>query len=171
MIAGRLDGMWLRWVVAALMLTSAGCKPGPEASARTAVGSADSASQVTDAGREPGDDEASPTEAAAARTGWRPLGSWSGAGELQTGSFDVTTGSLRLIWAAEDGDADTTGWLRVSLHSAISGRPLQTVVDVTGPGADTVLVASSPRVAYLLIESRGMRWRAVLQEGQLRGGD
>lgn len=94
---------------------------------------------------------------------WRPVGSWSGSGDRQTESFDVTTGALRLVWEAS-GAPDAGGRLRVAVHSAISGRPLHTVVDQEGPGADTVLVALSPRVAHLQIDSERLDWHLTLQE-------
>ena len=101
---------------------------------------------------------------AAASTLWHALGIWSGSGDRQTESFDVTTGSLRLTWEALQEGASGTAHFRVSLYSAISGRPLQTIVDTQGPGADTVDLAANPRVAYLLIESEQIRWRITLQE-------
>ncbi len=61
-------------------------------------------------------------------------------------------------------DSKGTAHFRVSLYSAISGRPLQTIVDTQRPGADTVDLAANPRVAYLLIESEQIRWRITLQE-------
>lgn len=70
----------------------------------------------------------------------------------------MTTGSLRLVWRAD-------GRLRVTLHSSISGRPLQTVVDMEHAGADTVRFAAEPRVAYLLIEADQAAWSLTLEEG------
>ena len=101
---------------------------------------------------------------AAATILWRALGTWSGSGDRQTESFDVTTGSLRLTWEALQESAPGTSHFRVSLHSAISGRPLQTIVDTQEAGADTVDLAANPRVAYLLIESEQIRWRVTLEE-------
>lgn len=101
---------------------------------------------------------------AAATTLWHALGTWSGSGNSQTESFDVTTGSLRLMWEALPEGAPGTNHFRVSLHSAISGRPLQTIVDAREAGADTVDLAANPRVAYLLIESERIRWRVTLHE-------
>jgi len=89
---------------------------------------------------------------------WTALGSWSGRGDRQTESFDVTSGSLRLLWRSE-------GRLRVTLHSSISGRPLETIVDVEGAAADTVPFAAEPRVAYLLIEADQAGWSLTLEEG------
>ncbi|MBP7777925.1 MAG: hypothetical protein KA371_12400 [Acidobacteria bacterium] len=103
----------------------------------------------------------------ATETRWRTLGQWTGTGSRQTGSFDVATGALRLGWDARaEGTAagDGARRLRVWLHSAISGRPLQLVVDAPGAGTGTVHVADDPRVSYLVIEAEGVRWTATLDE-------
>jgi hypothetical protein len=110
-------------------------------------------------------EEVAPSSSTQPGTLWNVLGSWSGRGDRQTESFDITTGSLRLIWEArEDGDPAAARF-RVSLHSAISGRPLQTVVDIRGAGADSARVAADPRVGYLLIEADQVGWRVTLEEG------
>lgn len=101
---------------------------------------------------------------AAATTLWHALGSWSGSGDRQTESFDVTTGSMRLMWEALQDAAPGAAHFRVSLYSAISGRPLQTIVDTQEAGADTVDLGANPRVAYLVIESERVRWRVTLEE-------
>jgi len=89
---------------------------------------------------------------------WTTLGSWSGRGDRQTESFDVTTGSLRVTWQAQ-------GRFALSLHSAISGRPLELVADAEHGGGATVRVAVEPHVAYLLIESEDEEWYIKLEEG------
>lgn len=109
---------------------------------------------------------ATPAAAAAAPAPavvWRTLGTWSGHGSLQTGSFDVSTGALRLRWQA-DGAAAGRGRLTVTLHSAISGRPLQTVVDHQGPGGATASFADEPRTSYLDVQAAGLDWRLTLEE-------
>jgi hypothetical protein len=103
-------------------------------------------------------------------TTWRPLGSWSGSGNIQTESFTVDTGALRLAWETRNETSPGGGRFRVSLHSAISGRPLQTIVDRTGPGAGTAYAEDEPRVSYLVIESTGIEWTATLDEA-LPAGD
>lgn len=102
--------------------------------------------------------------AAAANIQWHALGTWSGSGGRQTESFDVTTGSMRLTWEALPEGSSGTNHFRVSLHSAISGRLLQTIVDSQEAGAGTVDLAASPRVAYLLIESEQVGWSIALRE-------
>ncbi len=114
-----------------------------------------------------GDDPAPtprPVATTSAPTEWRPLGTWSGRGSSQTESFDVVSGSLQLMWEATNESSAGTGRLRVVLHSSISGRPLQTVLDTIGTGIDTVYVADEPRVSYLVIESEGVDWHLTLDE-------
>jgi hypothetical protein len=98
------------------------------------------------------------------RAAWRPLGQWSGRGSQQTGSFVVETGALRLRWKTSNEASMDRGRFRVSLHSAISGRALQTVVDVTSVAAGESYVAADPRMSYLVIESAGVDWTATLEE-------
>lgn len=94
---------------------------------------------------------------------WHALGTWSGRGDRQTDSFDVTTGALQLRWQARE-TTPGAGRLRVSLHSAISGRPLQTILDVRGSGAAAIFAEDEPRVSYLVVESAGVEWQLELSE-------
>ena len=103
----------------------------------------------------------------AAPTTWRTLGQWAGTGSRQTESFDVVSGALRLQWEVR-GTTAGAGPFRVWLHSAISGRPLQVIVDHAGPGQGTAHVADEPRVSYLLIEADDMTWTATLDEALAR---
>jgi hypothetical protein len=93
---------------------------------------------------------------------WRRVGSWSGHGNLQTGSFSVETGALRMEW--ETTHASPAGTFKVSLHSSISGRPLQVIVDEKGVGRDTAYVGDEPRVSYLVVESADLDWAFTLEE-------
>jgi hypothetical protein len=99
---------------------------------------------------------------------WRSLGTWSGRGNSQTASFTVETGALRLRWETRNESAPGAGRFRVSLHSAISGRPLQVIVDRTGAGADVSFLEDEPRVSYLVIESANVDWTATLDEAVVR---
>jgi len=136
---GRSASLWA--LVAVLTLIAAACDDPPEAE--------------------------TPPPVAAVR--WHPLGTWTGSGDQQTESFDVTSGTLKLAWETSNERAPGAGRLRVSLYSSISGRPLQTIVDTTGMGTDSAYVADEPRVSYLLIESDGVDWRLRLEEA-VRGG-
>jgi hypothetical protein len=99
---------------------------------------------------------------------WRALGTWSGRGNSQTGSFTVETGALRLRWETRNESAPGAGRFRVSLHSAISGRPLQVIVDRSGVGSDVSYVEDEPRVSYLVIESQNVDWSATFEEAVVR---
>jgi hypothetical protein len=97
-------------------------------------------------------------------TVWRAVGTWSGRGNSQTESFDVVTGALRLRWETRAAGSSGHSRFRVTLHSAISGRPLQVIVDRTGAGADTAFAEDEPRTSYLVIEAEQVDWSAVLEE-------
>lgn len=105
-----------------------------------------------------------PDRTETARVAWRVIGTWSGRGNSQTESFTVETGALRLRWETRNESTPGAGRLRVSLHSAISGRPLQTVIEHTGVGSDTAFLQDDPRVSYLVIDSRDVDWTATLEE-------
>jgi hypothetical protein len=95
---------------------------------------------------------------------WRTVGSWSGHGNGQTGSFNVETGALRIRWEARSSNAADTSPFKLWLHSAISGRPLQMVVEHKGPGSDVAYIEDEPRVSYLLVESGDLDWSVTLDE-------
>src|SRR3954453_10715183 len=65
---------------------------------------------------------------------WKAIGTWSGRGNRQTESFRSDTGALRVRWTATltDREPKAAGALRVTAHSAISGRLLEQVVDHLG---------------------------------------
>jgi hypothetical protein len=111
--------------------------------------------------------ESSPARAEEATppvTAWHEVGAWSGDGSRQTESFDVTTGSLRMRWEVRptgSGPARVTVWL----HSAISGRPLQLLLDQSGAGSGTAFAADDPRVSYLLVDAVNAAWSIRLDEG------
>ena len=96
------------------------------------------------------------------------MGTWSGRGNSQTASFTVETGALRLRWEVRNESAPGAGRFRVSLHSAISGRPLQVIVDHTGVGSDVSYLEDEPRVSYLVIESENVDWSTTLEEAVAR---
>src|SRR5215831_12160667 len=48
---------------------------------------------------------------------WKPLGAWSGRGNLQTESFVGLTGSLRMHWQTKNESPKGKGTFRLILHS------------------------------------------------------
>ena len=96
---------------------------------------------------------------------WRSVGSWSGRGNTQTESFTSDTGSLRVRWQTNHEVRPGDGTFRLTLHSAISGRPLAQAVDHRGVGADTSYVSEDPRVFYFVVDSASVEWSFTIDEG------
>jgi hypothetical protein len=96
---------------------------------------------------------------------WRLVGTWSGRGPLQTEAFIGDTGMLRLRWEARKETAAGAGTLRVTVHSAVSGRPLVVAVDHRGTGADFAYVNEDPREFYVVVESANLEWSLTAEEG------
>jgi hypothetical protein len=95
---------------------------------------------------------------------WRPLGSWSGHGSMQTEPFISDTGSLRLRWETRNEAAPGTGTFRVTVHSDVSGRPLVLAVDARGVGSDNTYVSEDPRSFFLAVESANLDWTVAADE-------
>jgi hypothetical protein len=98
---------------------------------------------------------------------WRPLGSWSGRGSLQTESFTSDTGALRVRWEASlpsGAAAPPPALFRLNAHSAISGRLLQPVVEQAGAGSGVGYVQQDPHVFYMVVESNQLNWRFTVEE-------
>jgi hypothetical protein len=98
---------------------------------------------------------------------WRPLGSWSGRGSLQTESFTSESGALRVRWETKRPEADAplgTGVFHLNAHSAISGRLLQQVVEQAGPGSGIGYVQQDPHVFYVVVESNQLNWTFTVEE-------
>jgi hypothetical protein len=95
---------------------------------------------------------------------WHQVGSWSGRGNAQTESFTSDTGSIRVRWETRNEDAKDEGTLRLTLQSAVSGRPLAVAVDARGVGRGEAIVPESPRPVYILIESTSLDWSFAVDE-------
>ena len=76
------------------------------------------------------------------------------------------SGALRLRWETRPTGAGPDAAFKVWLYSAISGRPLQQVVDATGAGSGTATFADDPRVSYLVVESPHSTWTMQLEEAR-----
>ncbi len=94
---------------------------------------------------------------------WRAMGSWSGRGNAQTESFPTTTGALRLQWRAER-NPPANGTFQLTLHSAVSGRPIVRAIDQRGAGHDVSYVDTSPRTLYGVIEAPDLDWSVTIEE-------
>jgi hypothetical protein len=103
------------------------------------------------------------TPAAAAIT-WHEVGTWSGRLSQQTGSFEVSTVPMRLRWKTTSETSPGAGHLTVTLHSAVSGRLLQTIVEAHGVASATVNVADEPRWCHFAIEAANVEWQMTLEQ-------
>lgn len=106
---------------------------------------------------------------AAAPITWRQIGTWSGRLSQQTESFEVSTAAMRLRWQTTRETVPGAGRLTVTLHSAVSGRLLQTLVDASGVAAATVDIADEPRWCHLVIEATNVEWQMTLEQGFASG--
>ena len=96
---------------------------------------------------------------------WGKVGSWSGRGNSQTSSFTSDTGTFRVQWETKALEAPGTGSFRLTLYSAVSGRPLLEAATQQGSGRGTVVLNEDPRVFYFVVESGGVEWSFTAEEG------
>jgi hypothetical protein len=96
---------------------------------------------------------------------WESIRSWSGRGSQQLDSFP-SEGTLRIEWEAKRVPAATAaGWLKIIVHSAISGRPLAApVVDQRGEGQGIAYFSEEPRVFFMEVTSEDVEWRIAVSE-------
>jgi hypothetical protein len=95
---------------------------------------------------------------------WHKLGEWSGSGNLQTETFTCDSGGLRLRWETRNEARPGAGRFKMSVHSAVSGRPLQVMVDTHGTGKDVEFFSDDPRIMYVVIDAAGLEWTVGVDE-------
>jgi len=78
--------------------------------------------------------------------------------------FEVSTVPMLLRWQTTSETSPGAGRLTVTLHSAASGRPIQTIVDAHGVSSATVNVADEQRWSYLVIEAANVEWQMTLEQ-------
>ncbi len=93
---------------------------------------------------------------------WRPVNTWTGRGPLQTESWPGDTGAMRIRWATTH--AKPGGTFTLTIHSAISGRPMETVVDHGGNGSGTAYFTDDPRVFFAVVDSKDLDWTFTIEE-------
>ena len=96
--------------------------------------------------------------------GWRPVETFTGRGSLQTQSFDIGSGQWRIKWEARNENPPGTGTLEVTVHSAVSGRPLEVAVEHRGVGHGIAYVNEDPRLFHLVIDSSNVDWTLSIEE-------
>jgi hypothetical protein len=96
---------------------------------------------------------------------WKPVNTWSGSTSIQTESFPGQSGAFQIHWESRPDGSVPPGRLRITLHSAISGRPLSVVVEHEGPGRDTAFTTDDPRMFFLVVNAQGTAWTVKVDEG------
>ena len=91
------------------------------------------------------------------------VGSWEGSGDHTIG-FVSNSGKFRVRWSTRQEPGKAEGVFRLTVHSAVSGRPLQEVVTQHGPGEGSFNFEDDPRQYNLMVASSGVVWSVVVDE-------
>jgi hypothetical protein len=70
-------------------------------------------------------------------------------------------------WATTNENPPGTGTFNMTVHSAISGRPLGVPVEHQGNGHGIAYINEDPRLYDLVIESGGVDWSVSIEESVL----
>lgn len=94
----------------------------------------------------------------------REVGSWQGHGTASVGDIPSETGRFRIVWETSNESPAGTGTFKLTMRSAISGRPLQLVADHKGVGTGTADYDEGPRTYDFLVESANLDWKFRVDE-------
>lgn len=94
----------------------------------------------------------------------RQVGSWQGHGTATVCDIPSETGRFRIHWETANESPAGTGSFKLTMRSAISGRPLQLVVDHKGVGAGIADYDEGPRTYDFLVESANLDWKFRVDE-------
>ena len=93
----------------------------------------------------------------------RPAGSWQGRGDRTIG-FVSESGRFRVQWETRNEHPASEGTFRLTVHSAVSGRPIQEIANHHGPGSGVRKVDDDPRPYNLMVESANVDWLISIEE-------
>ena len=71
---------------------------------------------------------------------------------------------MRVQWRTDHDLTGDGGTFRLTIHSAVSGRPLLLAVDQRGAGHDISYIHESPRTFYGVVESKDLNWSFTVEE-------
>ncbi len=69
---------------------------------------------------------------------------------------------MRIHWTTSHAASD--GAFALTIHSAISGRPIEMVVDHGGDGSGTAYFSDDPRVFFAVIDAKNLDWTFTIEE-------
>ena len=94
----------------------------------------------------------------------RPVGSWKGRGTATVGDIPSETGRFKIFWETSNESPAGTGTFKLTMRSAVSGRPMQLVADHNGVGSGTASYDEGPRTYDFLVESANVDWSFRVEE-------
>jgi hypothetical protein len=94
----------------------------------------------------------------------RQVGAWQGRGTQTVGDIPSETGRFHIVWETSNESPAGSGTFKLTMRSAISGRPLQLVVDHKGVGTGTADYDEGPRTYDFLVESANLDWKFRVDE-------
>jgi len=94
----------------------------------------------------------------------REVGNWHGRGSASIGDIPSETGRFRIHWETANESPTGAGTFKLTMRSAISGRPLQVVADHNGVGAGSVDFDEGHRTYDFLVESANLDWKFRVDE-------
>jgi hypothetical protein len=97
-------------------------------------------------------------------TASRPVGSWQGTGSKSVGDINSDTGRFHITWETRQEQPAGGGRFKLTVRSAVSGRPLQVVVDHRGVGKGTADFADAGRIYDFLVDSENVEWSFSVEE-------
>jgi hypothetical protein len=91
------------------------------------------------------------------------MGAWEGT-ENQTLGLVSQSGRFRIRWQTRLLPGAAHAAFTLTVHSGVSGRPLQEVVRHSGAGEGAVNFEDDPRPFNLMVESTGVHWSIAVDE-------
>ena len=93
----------------------------------------------------------------------RSAGPWEGTGDRTIG-FVSDSGRFDVTWESRNESLAGAGTFRLTVHSAVSGRPLQVLVDQRGAGRGRASFSDDPRPYNFMVESANIEWSFSVEE-------
>jgi hypothetical protein len=94
----------------------------------------------------------------------RLAGSWQGRGTGNFGDIPSETGRFKITWETTNESPAGAGRFKLTMRSAVSGRPMQVVADHQGVGSGTAFYDEGPRTYDFLVESANVDWKFQVEE-------
>ena len=94
----------------------------------------------------------------------RQVGAWKGRGTATVGDIPSETGRFLIVWETSNESPAGAGTFKLTMRSAISGRPLQLVAEHKGVGTGTANYDEGPRTYDFLVESANVDWSFRVEE-------